>query len=61
MTQRMQELLAQRAAESFVGRSEETTALLCMLERDRPPPTCTASAGSANRAFWRLSQSAPAR
>ena len=34
MTHRMKDLLAQRVSESFVGRSEEMAALLCVLGRD---------------------------
>ena len=36
MTQRMEDLLAQRATEGFVGRAAELNALHCILERDQP-------------------------
>lgn len=36
MTHRMKDLLTQRAAANFVGRSKELATLLCVLERESP-------------------------
>ena len=36
MSRKVKEILASRALDSFIGRSEEISALLAVLERDSP-------------------------